>query len=142
MSRPLDLRRYACEQISDRLGALAYQVGSAAKKPNAEAVHDLRVAVRRFGQSLEIFCSVLPQRPLKKVRKRLRRVMREAAEIRDRDVALELLVQAGVPKDDPLARRLAADRRQAEGMLVQRVKRWQRNNFSAKWRSALQLTSS
>ncbi len=99
------------------------------------------MAVRRLGQSVDVFASVLPRKPVRKVRKRLNRMMKEAAEIRDRDIALGLLAEAGINKDDPLARRLAADRRVAERILAQRVKRWNRGNFSAKWRSALQLTT-
>ena len=110
-----------------------------ARKPSAGAIHDLRVAVRRFGQSLAVFASLLPPKEVKKIRKRLSRVMDLAGAIRNRDIALELLAEAGVEKSSPLVRKLAAERVEAERKLAEKVKRWQQSGFSAKWRAALQL---
>ena len=134
-----DITHYANQQASARLGKLAFQVQAAAESMDADAVHDLRVAIRRFNQSLTVFASLYPKREAKKIRKRLRRVMEVAGEIRDRDIALEVLAEAGVKPEDPLSARIASERRLAEHALAEKVKRWNRANFSAKWRSALQL---
>jgi CHAD domain-containing protein len=122
-----------------RLGDLAGQVRATASDPDADAVHDLRVAIRRFGQSLSIYGSLLPKPAMRKIRKRLDRMMGLAGEIRDRDIAVELFAEAGLSKSDELWRRIRSDRRASEKKLLRRVKRWNRGDFSAKWRSSLQL---
>jgi len=134
-----DISRYATEQVSARLGKLAYQLHSAARHPNADAVHDLRVAMRRFAQSVEVFSSVLPRSDQKKIRKKLKRMMEITAAIRDRDITLEFLSQAGFKKSDALWKQIVADRKAVEKDLAERIKRWSQRDFSAKWRSALQL---
>lgn len=139
MNEGPNIREYAHGQVASRLGKLAYEVRSAARKPSADAIHDLRVAVRRFGQSLVVFASLLPPKEVKKIRKRLSRVMDLTGEIRDRDIALELLAKAGVGKSDPLVSKLATGRREAERNLAEKVKRWNQSGFSAKWRAALRL---
>lgn len=140
MDLSTDIIHYANEQASARLGKLAFQVQAAAKSMDADAIHDLRVAIRRFNQSLTVFAALYPKREAKKIRKRLGRVMEVAGEIRDRDIALEFFAEAGVRLDDPLSARIAGERRLAEHALAEKVKRWNRANFSAKWRSVLQLS--
>ena len=73
---------YANAQASSRLGALAFEVHRASQTPDADAIHDLRVNIRRFAQSLLVFRSLLPQKEARKVRKRLRRMMDLAGAIR------------------------------------------------------------
>ena len=139
MQRDPDIFHFANEQTATRLGKLAFQVVTAAKSMDADAVHDLRVAIRRFNQSLTVFSSLFPKQESKKIRKRLDRIMEVAGEIRDRDIALEFLAEAGVKPQDPLWARIASERTLAERTLAEKVKRWNSANYSAKWRSALQL---
>ena len=73
------------------IGKLAFEVLNTVRTADAETVHDLRVAIRRFNQSVAVFGSLLPKREVKRIRKRLRRVMESAGAIRDRDIALEFL---------------------------------------------------
>jgi len=135
------IREYAVALVAARLGDLAYRVQSAAANPDADAVHDLRVAVRRFAQSLAVFKPLLPGEEVTRVRKRLRKVLVLAGEIRDRDIALEFLKEAGLYSQDKLWQKLASDRRRAEARLEGAVRQWQKSDFSAKWRSALQLST-
>lgn len=131
--------QFANDQITARLGKLAFEVRRASKARDAEAIHDLRVAIRRFAQSLIVFGSLVPKRDAAKIRKRLGRMMDDAGRIRDRDIAIEFLGEAGVPAEHPLRRRLAAERAAAEKDLVDRIKRWNQKNVSGKWRAALRL---
>jgi CHAD domain-containing protein len=55
---------------------------------DVEHVHQLRVSTRRAGAALRIFEDLLPRKALKRLRKKLRRVRRAAAEARDWDVFL------------------------------------------------------
>ena len=65
--------------------------------------------------------------------------MDRAAEIRNRDVALALLGEAGHTGRSQLIALLARERVQAEAELAALLKRWSRREFSAKWRARLDL---
>jgi CHAD domain-containing protein len=134
-----DIAGYAKEQISARLGRLVFEIHNTAKTLDVEAIHDLRVAIRRFSQSLAAFTPLLPKQQVKKVRKRLRRLRNAAGEVRDRDIALALLAGEGFKGEDGLCVRLVEERKQAERTLVEEVRRWTGSNLSEKWRTALQL---
>ena len=116
---------YARAQAKARLRKLAEEVKRASAAPDPDAIHDLRVSIRRFGQCLRAFGQFFPPKKRKRVRTRMRKVMDVAAEIRDRDIALELLARAGVAEDSEVARAMAAQRSEAERELVRAVRRWQ-----------------
>jgi len=88
---------------------LVKQIRHAAKHTDERAIHDLRVAIRRFSQCLEEFHQFFPAGRTKKIRKRLKKLMHLAARTRDRDVALELI---GATSPD-LAADLKLEREQA-----------------------------
>lgn len=134
--------QFANDQIAARLGKLAFEVRRASKARDAEAIHDLRVAIRRFTQSLTVFGSLVPERDAAKIHKRLGRIMDDAGRIRDRDIAIEFLREAGVPPDHPLWKRLSRERAAAERDLLDRIERWNQKNVSGKWRAALRLNVS
>lgn len=62
-----------------------------------------------------------------------------AAEVRNRDIALELLQQTGTNPDVRISSRLSAERKQAEQELAALLRRWGSREFSAKWRARLRL---
>jgi CHAD domain-containing protein len=133
------LRRHAEQLAQNRLRRLAYAVGRAAKSGDAEAVHDLRVAIRRLAQCLKVFEQFFPRDKTRKIRRALKEMVDLASEVRDRDVALTLVAKAKIAPKSELPRRLADDRRAARQVLVTGLKQWIRNNLSRKWRSALEL---
>ncbi len=137
-----DILQFAREQTAIRLGKLAFEVRKASQAMDADTVHDLRVAVRRFAQSLIVFEKLLPRQEVKKIRGRLNRLMETAGEIRDRDIACELMKEAGISRGNPLRGRLMENRQKLERELGQRIRRWNRKDFSAKWRAGLQLDRS
>lgn len=134
-----DITGYARQQISARLGRLVFEVHRTSRTMDVEAIHDLRVAIRRFSQSLAIFSSLLPKRPVKKVRRRLKRIRDAAGRLRDLDIAVELVASQGVDQTGALAARLAEARKQVEPELLDELRRFTETNFSEKWRSALGL---
>jgi len=122
------------------LRRLAFQVSRAARSgKDAEAIHDLRVAVRRLSRCLRVFAEFYPGDAWKKMRKE---------------------TQAADAVGGPGARpgyRPGFDRRGGRGA-AQRVRspagggtetgcadlqletrRWERTGFSRKWRGALEL---
>src|SRR5262245_37979966 len=92
-SEPMD--RFARAPATRLVGKLAFQVRHPVKPPHEEAIHDLRVAIRRLSLCLREFRQFFPRRHTKKILKQLEKVMDLAAEMRDRDVAMELVGKNG-----------------------------------------------
>ena len=67
--------------------------------------------------------------------------MEAAGNVRDRDIAVLLLAEAGLPPRAAIATRLAAERRKASRELLLEIRRWKRRSFSRKWRSRLELSA-
>ena len=133
------MQRYALEQASTLLRRLAFRMNRAARLRDADSIHDLRVAIRRFEQCLQIFHQFLSGRHNKKIRRRLRKIMQLSGEIRNRDIALDLLKQAGVPARSALSARLLRDRREAQNKLLASFDRWGERDLFRKWSSRLGL---
>lgn len=128
----ITIRQHAREQTAALLRRVAFQVSRASKVADTEAIHDLRVSIRRLSQCLRVFGHFFPARKTKKVRHGLKELMKLAAEVRNRDVALELLAGAG-----SLAAALEAQRAAAGRELRAELKAWLRRHTFRKWRSEL-----
>lgn len=139
MKKAAGVREYALEQVASLLGRLVFQVHRAARSNDPDAVHDLRVSIRRFNQSTRAFGQFFPPRDVKKIRRRLRKIMESAAEVRDRDVALGLCAQASLPATAPLCQGIAGQRGEIEHGLRDLLKRFEARNYSSRWRVRLQL---
>ena len=138
MTSKTSIHDYAVEQMNRLLTTLAYQVHRAAKKPGPDEIHDLRVSVRRFSQGLELFADFFPKWEVKKIHRMLKRVMRVTSDIRDRDITLEFLAEAGHVTHRP---RLEKERGAYQRQFSEMLRRWSAQDFSAKWRSGLSLRS-
>jgi CHAD domain-containing protein len=130
---------YARKQTSALLRRLAFRMNRAAKLRDADSIHDLRVAIRRFEQCLQIFHQFLSGGHKKKIRRRLRKIMELSGEIRNRDIALDLLKQAGLPARSALAARLLRERRENQSTLLASFDRWGDRDLFRKWGSRLGL---
>jgi len=133
------LESHALQQARTLLRRLAFQVSETARRGDADSVHDLRVAIRRFTQCLRIFEQCFPKAESRKIRHRLKAIMGLAAAVRDRDITMDLLKAAGCPKRTNALGTLKKDRERAEQELLQTIRRSGRDNFSAKWRVKLEL---
>ena len=97
-----------------------------------DAVHDLRVSIRRLSQCLRTFRHLFEPDSAKNMRRRLRKVMDLCAAVRDCDIALEVLQEAGV--DSPSAPRMVAMRADAEAALrdhLAKGRRWTKSRWPA-----------
>jgi CHAD domain-containing protein len=130
---------HAAGQTSTLLRRLAFQANRTAHLSDADAIHDLRVSVRRLAQCLRIFGQFFPRERGKKSQHRLGTVMDLASAVRDRDIALDLLAAARIPSDSALVQGLSEERAGAERSLVGTLERWSRRGFQKKWRSRLEL---
>jgi CHAD domain-containing protein len=135
----IPVRDYAAEQTSMLLRRLAFQASRTARMADVDAVHDLRVALRRLTQCLRLFGQFFPRERAKKIRQRLEAVMDLASEVRNRDTALQLLAGASPLPDSTLAQVLSHERTEAERSLVAALQRWNRRSFHKRWRSRLGL---
>jgi CHAD domain-containing protein len=133
----LPIREYARGQASDLLRRVAFQANRTARVRDEEAVHDLRVSIRRLTQCLRVFKPFFPQAQAKSLRRKLGDVMDLASEVRNRDIALELLRAARVPAESEVARKLSQERKEAERTLVAALRRWSRRDSEKKWRARL-----
>jgi CHAD domain-containing protein len=106
---------------------------------NAEAIHDLRVSSRRLGECLKVFGQFFPQRAVKKIRRNLKAVLAQAAEVRNRDITRELMVKAGVGAESTALAALDSERERQLRLLIDMLKRWARRHSFRKWRAQLEL---
>jgi CHAD domain-containing protein len=135
------MREHVRKQTAVLLRRFAYEVNRAAKSCDEEAVHDLRVAIRRLSRCLQVFSQFYPDRSGKKIRRHLKALMDPAGTVRDLDIALDLVADAGIGRKVNLVYRMAGMRRLAKRNLEAEVRRWKGSGFSKKWRSALGLNA-
>jgi CHAD domain-containing protein len=91
------ISKYAVTKTKLRLKRLSKNLRHAAKHPeDPEAIHDLRVSIRRVVQAFKTFGELLDPAPVKHLRRRLHKLMDLCAAVRNCDVALILLDQVGV----------------------------------------------
>ena len=118
---------FASRSTHAALLRLSAQLRHAARHAgDPEAIHDLRVSIRRYTQCLRTFEDLFDLEALKPIRKRLRTLMTLCGETRNCDIATELLRAARLPKDNPAYAKLRERRANAEDALVRHLgkKRW------------------
>jgi CHAD domain-containing protein len=135
------MREFVRLQTAILLRRLAYEVGRAAKSGDAESIHDLRVAIRRFSRCLRVFSQFYPVSSWKKIRRRLSGLMAAAGAVRDLDIAMELLAGKDAGANRRLLAKLKQERRRGHRELLQEVRHWNGRGFSKKWRTALGLSA-
>ena len=126
--------RFAEEQLQVRLKTFRVQLRRVHKHPgDADAIHDLRVAIRRLSQGLRVFRKLLDKTHMRKMRRRLRKLMALSGAVRNCDIAPAVLEAAAAPAAHSWARRLAERRSRAGrelidsmagGKLLAKARRW------------------
>jgi CHAD domain-containing protein len=125
------ISKYALKESKLRLKHCSKNLRHAAKHPeDPEAIHDLRVSIRRVVQAFKTFRELLDRAPVKKLRRRLHEVMDLCAAVRNCDVALVLLEQVGITKGPSLSR-LKKMRGDAGGKLHRRLRAERRKHHAA-----------
>ena len=118
---------------------MAFQVRQAAIRADADAVHDLRVSIRRLRECLRTFASIYPPAPRKKVRKELRKLMKCAEQVRSADIALELLKVAGLSETQQLVREIREQRARHHTQLHEELTALGGRPYTRTWREGLGL---
>ncbi|HEX4592694.1 MAG TPA: CHAD domain-containing protein [Bryobacteraceae bacterium] len=131
-------RRFARDQADKLLGRLAFQISRAIKSHNSDAVHDLRVTIRRFAQALRAFKPCFHGKEVRKIRRELKGIMTVAGEVRNHDIALKLLAKSKRAQRSGIQPKIQSGRREAERSLITLLKRWLERKSSLKWRTELE----
>jgi len=135
----LPIARFARLQCALRLDRLAYEARQTIRRSEAEDVHDLRVAIRKLLAALKVFRVFLPEKGRKQLAARLRETIRKAAPVRDRDIADELLAEAGLDQSGPCRERLRRERAVALKRLITAIKKAAWGDIARRERKALRL---
>ena len=124
--KPPSISQYAPHETRVRLHHLEIQLRHAAKHPDdPDAIHDLRVSIRRLTQCFRVFHA-----PAKKLRRRLHKIMQHCGAVRNCDIALELLVECGLP-ESPSIPKLKKTRERAAQKLHRSLKKERRRRHRA-----------
>jgi CHAD domain-containing protein len=133
------MRTYVRSQTSLLLRRLATEATRTTGNADEDSIHDLRVAIRRLSRCLRVFSKFYPARSWKPIRRRLADLMDSCGTVRDRDIAIGLLTEAGLRVSAPLVRRLQAERRAAARELELELQEWKARRFTRVWRKRLEL---
>lgn len=125
-----NLAKFAEAKAAERLKTFKAKLRLAKEHPREAApIHDLRVSIRRFSQSLRIFKDLWDHGHYRKMRHRLGKLMELCGAVRNCDIAAEVLEAAGAPAGRALKTHLRKLRAHCEGELAERLKasdfRWQ-----------------
>lgn len=137
----MDTRTYARNTTARRLDTLAAEIKRTLDAPDADAVHDLRVSIRRFKQALSVFADWLPAKEARKARRALRKVMDAAGRVRDRDIAREILDRSRAEQAPAMSEAIGPHRDQAARELVAEAGRLWLKNVGVTWREPLGLNA-
>src|SRR6266545_4304980 len=124
MAENTETRQFAVEQVDRLLGQLAFQVSRILRPHDSNSVHNLRVAIRRFSRALLLFGPCFPPKDVKRIRRWLDEIMAPARELRDCDLAINLLSGSKAAAAAAVQARLGRQRKDAQQALLTTLKRW------------------
>jgi len=133
------MREYVRAETARLLEHFGAELKRAARGADADAIHDLRVSIRRLSRCLRVFAAFYPDGAWKQIRAQLRGLLQSAGAVRDRDIALALIGKAGVSPRTAIHRKLSTERKAAEREMVAEIGRWSRRDPAAKWRRKLEI---
>ena len=110
-----------------------------AEMPGIDAVHDLRVSVRRASEGLRIYQDQLPK--ARRLSKEIKAIRHLAAAVRDRDVIRQLLRGHHLPATDPACIYLQGQRDLAASQLQQFLVTQLRQDRPHRWMKWLKAQS-
>lgn len=136
MSHPATAHEYALTKTAALLEDVVDALHKAAAEADEDAVHKMRVAIRRLQQALRLFRQYFHAAGLETVKDELRAVLKVAGEVRNRDIAMALVA---AHQGDTSA--LLLQRSDLQQQLVEVLRPYRERNLSVEWRRALGLES-
>jgi CHAD domain-containing protein len=137
----LSINAFAHDRLQVLLGRVDQEWRRCTERSDADAVHDLRVSLRRFGETLRLFKILMPKTGWKQVRAERRQVMNLAGQARDVDIARETFVYSDIAIPPDLDNFLANERAIAEAALRASLAVGLATAFYQRWERALELTN-
>jgi len=128
-------------QIRRQIERLAFEVNRTLRTPSSDAVHDLRVAIRRLSQALVTFKDHLFHKTVKRIRRKLKAVLSAVGRVRDCDIAIKILSRTKRPGAGSLLHQIGVRRRGAERALLASLKRLSLRTHVSYWCDDLSLPS-
>lgn len=133
------MRRYAAVTVDTLIRRLAFQINRTARRGDPDSVHDLRVAIRRLSQALDVFSTLFPKSAAWKVDRKIDKLRRLAGQVRDLDITLEYC--AARKGRAATASRLTELRKKAFSELSEGLSHARKREPWRKWRTRLGLRS-
>jgi CHAD domain-containing protein len=128
---------FAKKEADELLRRVDTQVARATKSQGVDELHDLRVAIRRYIRILSALAPCFPRGESKRMRRGLKRIMLQAGDIRNYDIAIYLINRMELPDSGTLLRQIQKRRELAATVLSASLRRWKARNLPARWRAAL-----
>ena len=132
-----DMKQFVELQTSERLKKLESELQNAFDLPeDPDAIHDLRVAIRRLNQTLRVFLAWLNARRVTKLRARLKNLMERCGAVRNCDIAIEVL-KAAEWQDEALSQGLEKERTRTCKKLRKTLQEWHHSQRAQRWHEKL-----
>ncbi len=118
----MTLSAFASKKLESSARRFAAKLRHATTHPDdAEAIHQLRVSIRRYTQCLRLFRDLFREKDVKRTRKSLGHLMDVCANVRNYDIAQMVLRAADVRATHPVYERMRTVRSEAQKELVREL---------------------
>ncbi len=124
MATIIETREFASQQAGRLLGHLAFQISRTIKSGNADPVHEVIVAIRRFARLIAVCRPCFPGKDVRKIRRRLRKIIAAVGEVRHCDVVLKFIANLQSPDVRQIQSKLRSHRKDSSCILVNELKKW------------------
>jgi len=109
--------RFSAKPVRARLQEVDARISAAREESDVDAVHDLRISIRRLEPLLDVFQPCFSAKRVKKVRQHLHGVLALAGQVRNCDTALKLVATLHTKGIGDLRAKLHAQREEAAASL-------------------------
>jgi CHAD domain-containing protein len=129
-----DMKQFVQMQTSERLKKLESELKNTFDLPeDPDAIHDLRVAIRRLNQTLRVFMAWLDARRVTKLRARLKKLMERCGAVRNCDIAMAVL-KAAEWQGGSVLQSLEKERTHTCKRLRKTLQKWHHSHRAERWR--------
>lgn len=104
------MREFAEAQVNAKLERVVAEIERTRTEMSEDAVHDLRVSIRRLAQALRLFGELLGKKAARALRQQVRPLLKCAGEVRNRDIAVGIVRRSKTPGAAQLVKALKAER--------------------------------
>lgn len=139
--RSLTSAAYTTVSAELLLELVAWQIAFTSQNQKPDAIHDLRVAIRRARNCLLVLGEFFSRRARREIRGRLRAINKLAGRVRDIDIAIEVMASVLRIPDRPIFRSFRRERRKAKRKLRKELWRWISRNELKEWHAELGFAS-